>query len=49
MVDQVFGLVACWTGGFCRLQRVETMRDVGESVLVWGHGEDEVLRVSSYG
>ena len=47
-VDEIFGRIACCDCRFCRLYTVETVRDVGESVLIWGHGEDKVFRVSSH-
>ena len=48
MVNEMFGWVARYNRRFCRLQTVEIVRDVGESVLIRGHGKDEVFRVSSH-
>jgi len=47
-VNEMLGRVARYNRRFCRLQTVEIVRDVGESVLIRGHGKDEVFRVSSH-
>jgi len=45
----MFGWVACCDCRSRRLQIAESGWEVGKGVLIWGHGEDKVFRVSSHG